>query len=93
MKRKNHQMKPIAFAVLAAALFALNAPFSKLLLSNISPTMLAALLYLGAGIGIGITNGISKIFQKTESEQKLTKRDLPYSVLMFMTDKQILAIR
>ena len=41
------QTKPILFAVLAAALYALNSPFSKILLTGLSPTMLAALLYLG----------------------------------------------
>ena len=46
------QTKPILFAVLAAALYALNSPFSKILLTGLSPTMLAALLYLGAGLGM-----------------------------------------
>ena len=86
MKQKNHQWKPIAFAVLSAGLFALNAPFSKLLLSEISPTMLAALLYLGAGIGIGMLSGIRKLLRKTENEQELTKRELPYVVLMIALD-------
>ena len=50
------------FAILAAALYALNAPASKLLLQNVPPSMMAALLYLGAGLGIiamfcGVTNG------------------------------------
>lgn len=44
--------KAIFFAVLAAALYALNAPVSKLLLQNVQPSMMAALLYLGAGLGM-----------------------------------------
>ena len=44
--------KPIFFAILAAALYALNSPFSKLLLQNVPPTMMAGFLYLGAGIGM-----------------------------------------
>ena len=86
MKQENHKRKPIVFAILAAALFALSAPFSKLLLTQISPTMLAALLYLGAGIGIGILSGIRKLLQKAGNEQKLTKRELPYVVLMVVLD-------
>ena len=39
-------------AILAAALYALNAPASKLLLQHVSPSMMAALLYLGAGLGM-----------------------------------------
>ncbi len=43
----------ILLAVLAAALYALNAPLSKLLLSHIPATLMAGLLYVGAGIGMG----------------------------------------
>ena len=41
MKAKN---TAISFAVLAAALYALNIPFSKLLLTRVEPTMMAAFL-------------------------------------------------
>ena len=44
----------VLWAVLAAALYALNSPISKLLLGKIPPTIMAALLYLGAGIGLSI---------------------------------------
>lgn len=38
-------------ALLAAALYGISSPFSKLLLAQIPPTLMAALLYLGAGMG------------------------------------------
>ena len=41
-----------AFAILAAALYAINIPLSKLLLAHVGSTMMAAFLYLGAGIGM-----------------------------------------
>ncbi len=44
----------ILLAVLAAALYALNAPLSKLLLAHIPATLMAGLLYVGAGIGMGV---------------------------------------
>ena len=44
--------KGIAFAILAAALYAVNAPFSKILLDCIPPTLMAGFLYVGAGIGM-----------------------------------------
>lgn len=44
--------KAIFHAVLAAALYAVSIPFSKLLLAQVSPTMLAAFLYIGAGVGM-----------------------------------------
>lgn len=49
MKAKN---TATAFALLAAALYAVNVPFSKMLLQHVQPTMMAALLYLGAGLGM-----------------------------------------
>ncbi len=44
----------ISLAILAAALYALNAPLSKLLLDHIPATLMAGLLYVGAGIGMGV---------------------------------------
>lgn len=40
------------FAILAAALYALSAPLSKLFLQDVAPTVMASLLYLGAGLGM-----------------------------------------
>ncbi|HEV8307432.1 MAG TPA: EamA family transporter, partial [Methylomirabilota bacterium] len=42
-------MLPVLQAVAAALLFGLSAPLAKLLLGTVSPWLLAALLYLGAG--------------------------------------------
>ena len=39
-------------AILAAALYAINVPVSKLLMEHISATMMAGLLYFGAGTGM-----------------------------------------
>ena len=44
--------KAVLFAVLAAVCYGLSAPFSKLFLDKLSPTFLAGLLYLGAGLGM-----------------------------------------
>lgn len=44
----------IFWAILAAILYAISSPFSKLLLQKLSPTMMAGFLYLGAGIGMSI---------------------------------------
>ena len=40
------------YAIVAAALYAINVPFSKMLLGYVEPTMMAAFLYLGAGLGL-----------------------------------------
>ena len=83
---KQHMKKAAFFAVLAAALYALNAPVSKLLLRNAPPTMMAGFLYLGAGIGMGILGLIRKRTGQAKKEIRLSKKDLPYTLGMIMLD-------
>lgn len=71
------------FAILAAALYAINIPLSKLLLTQVSPTMMAAFLYLGAGFGLflyGLAAGTK------ENSDSLTRKELPYTVGMIVLD-------
>lgn len=75
---------PIIFAILAASFYAVNIPLSKLLMNDIAPTMMAGLLYLGAGIGIGIMF-LFKV-KKTPKEELLNKNDLPYVLGMIALD-------
>lgn len=78
--------RAIGFAVLAALLYALNAPFSKLLLSDIPSTMMAGLLYIGAGIGMSLLRMVQKAAGVRIQEQKLTRSDLPYTIAMVVLD-------
>lgn len=71
------------FAILAAALYAINIPLSKILLQHVSPTMMAAFLYLGAGIGLFI---YGKITKEREHSELLTKAELPYTIGMILLD-------
>lgn len=71
------------FAILAAALYAINIPVSKLLLRSVQPTMMAAFLYLGAGLGLFLC----KLFRgKSEKEETLTRAELPYTIGMIVLD-------
>ena len=79
-------LKATVFAVLAAALYAINVPLSKLLLEHAAPTMMAAFLYLGAGIGLFIFGRIQKASGRGASAEPLTKADLPYTVGMVVLD-------
>ena len=72
------------YAFLAAALYALNAPLSKALLQVVSPAMMAALLYLGAGVGIGLLYLVR--FRKTEHQSRLTKQEMPFVLGMILLD-------
>ena len=44
----------IGYAIAAVEFYALNVPCSKMQLAHISPVFMAGLLYIGAGLGIGI---------------------------------------
>ena len=69
------------YALLAALLYALSSPISKLLLEFFGPTLMAACLYLGAGFGLLLV----KKTKKTK-EEKLEKKDMPYVVGMVVLD-------
>ncbi len=78
----------VAFAIAAAALYAINVPISKLLQESagVTPTMLAGFLYLGAGIGIGIMLLVKKATKHDINTDWLEKKDLPYTVGMVVLD-------
>lgn len=81
----NKKLLAVFFAILAAALYAINIPISKLLLNYIEPTMMASYLYLGAGIGIGILFLIAR--KKSEGiNEKITKKDMPNVLGMIILD-------
>ena len=82
----NKQKRAILFAILAAVLYAINSPFSKLLLSNVPPTVMASLLYLGAGLGLFIMGQVRRLTGRAERELPLTRRELPYTVGMVVLD-------
>ena len=60
-------MKAILYAFLAAVFYAINIPASKVLLRDVGPTTMAALLYLGAGIGIAILSLLIANDRKTSA--------------------------
>lgn len=76
----------IISAILAAELYALNAPVSKLLLQGVQPSMMAALLYLGAGLGMLAMGIIRRAAGKPSAEQHLTRKDWPYTLGMIVLD-------
>ena len=81
---EKNKLKAIMFAFLAAVFYAINVPISKVLLQHVGPTTMAALLYLGAGIGIGIMSLFNK--KDREKAESLTKAELPYIVGMIVLD-------
>lgn len=83
---KRPEARSIAWAVLAAALYALSTPASKLLLAGLPPTMMAAFLYLGAGAGMLVLGLVRRAVTGVPPERRLTRRDLPYAAAMVVLD-------
>lgn len=84
MEQKN--ARGVALAILAAALYALSAPFSKLLLRQIPPTLTAGFLYLGAGAGMAALTLARKMRRREGGELRLTRAELPFVIAMIALD-------
>ena len=77
----------VAAAFLAACLYALSTPCSKVLLGSVAPNMMAALLYLGAGAGMAVLTGARAVARRAPTaEEPLERADAPYVVAMVLLD-------
>lgn len=83
---KSSSGKGVFLAILAAALYAINLPLSKILLDYMPSTLMAGFLYVGAGIGMGVIAIIRKIGKQEKKEAKLTKAELPFTIAMIVLD-------
>jgi drug/metabolite transporter (DMT)-like permease len=69
----------VTVAILAAVLFGASTPFSKLLLGQITPLLLAGLLYLGSGVGLALWIGFQRWLLKAKNQEaRLRLKDLPW---------------
>lgn len=64
-------------ALLAALFFGASAPISKLLLGDVPPVLMAALLYLGSGTGISLVK-LYRRFTKDQKEAGIRHLDLKW---------------
>ena len=78
--------KGIFLAVLSAALYALSTPFSKILLEYVPSTMMAGLLYIGAGFGMGAVALLRKQKGEKTEDGKFTKAEFPHALAMIILD-------
>ena len=83
---KQEMRKGIIMAILAAVLYAVSSPFSKVLLNEMPPTLMAGFLYLGAGIGMSLIAVLRRVRQAEITEIHLSKAELPYTVAMVLFD-------
>ena len=71
-------------ALAAAALFGMSTPFAKLLLGQgTNPWLLAGLLYLGSGLGLGAVLLLRR-GSKNAAEAPLRRADLPWLLLVIL---------
>jgi drug/metabolite transporter (DMT)-like permease len=77
--------KGILLALMSAALFGASTPLAKLLLVSVDPWMMAGLLYLGAGIGLGIVHLSRKVLLLPSVESPLRGSDVPWLALVVLT--------
>jgi drug/metabolite transporter (DMT)-like permease len=64
----------IFFAILAALLYAISMPLSKILLRNVPPMMMAAFLYIGAGVSMTLFGLIRSHIKLPDREEKIEKK-------------------
>jgi len=70
----------VILALLSAALFGVSTPAAKALLGTVDPTILAGLLYCGAGLGVALLRRLIRplIASAGVTEAPLTARDVPW---------------
>ena len=83
---KDKKLQAVSYAILAALLYGISSPLSKLLLVEIAPTLMAALLYLGAGIGMLVINIIKIAAKKEQLEARITMKEMPFVLGMILLD-------
>ncbi len=77
---------PALLALLAAALYSINIPLSKLFLEDTDPVIMAGLLYLGAGLGLLLFTLIGRAMGRNVVSEPLTRKELPYTLAMILLD-------
>ncbi len=74
----------IIVALLSALLFGASTPLAKLLLGTVDPQLLAGLLYLGAGIGLGVVY-YARNALRLPAEAPLVRADMPWLAAVIVT--------
>ena len=76
----SYEQHAVVLALLSAGLFGASTPAAKALLGAIEPTILAGLLYCGAGIGVAVLRRVlrSSVAAGAAAEASLTRSDVPW---------------
>ena len=71
-------LKGVFYAILSAILFGASTPLAKSMLAEVSPFLLAGLLYLGSGVGLLAFFGVRSLVGWQGRETPLSRGDLPW---------------
>ena len=74
--RRDGQVTGVLYGLGAAALFGMSVPLAKILVPTTGAVMLAALLYLGAGLGVTVLSALLGDVREGR-ESGLTRADTP----------------
>lgn len=80
----SHLWPGVPLALGSAVLFGALAPLSKLMLGTVNPWLLAGILYLGAGLGLGLFHLGRGVVGLPSVEARLTRRDLRWVAAMVL---------
>ncbi len=69
---------PLLFIILSASLFGVSVPFAKVLVGDISPLVLAGLLYLGAFAGLSFYAMARRMIVPDKKTVPLVRKDVPW---------------
>ena len=76
MSHQHARGRGVAFALLAACLFGASTPLAKVLLPKVEPFLMAGLLYLGSGVGLGAYMLLCS--RHSSQEASLRRADWPW---------------
>lgn len=77
----DRRLRAVGLALLAAVLYAVNLPFSKLLLGQVGSLTMAGLLYLGAGVGMALLSLLHR-----DNAPRLGREDLAPTLGVILLD-------
>jgi len=80
----HYDRRGVAYALAAAVLFGASTPCAKLLLVGVSPVLMAGLLYLGSGVGLGLWSLLRMTAGERRRDARLARRDLPWLIAVVL---------
>ena len=79
-----HRWPGVPLALASAALFGMSTPIAKALQRDLSPALLAGLLYVGSGLGLLLVNGLQRATGRTV-DAPIRRKEWPRLLTIVLT--------